>query len=116
MNFEIARVPRETSIARPRLADIEAWIEVEAEINRAAERIGVDASIEGRQPTNLAIRLFRAREHINRDWIGVLNYLRSLRNQAAYIRRFDLAPEQAEEYTRLCADVIADLRQLNPRS
>ena len=88
--------PLKTSIESPRQAIIEAWLEVEAELNLAAERLGVHVPLKGRQPIGLAFRLLRSTEHLNEDWTGLLNHLRRLRNQAAHDRRFDLAPDQAD--------------------
>ena len=44
--------------------------------------------------------------------LGLLRHLRHLRNEAAHTIRFAISPSQAEEYIRLCENVIGYLEGL----
>ena len=114
--LSFVRGPLETSAINPRQAIIDAWLEVEDELNNAIERLGMHVPYRTSQSTIIAIRLLRSTERLNKYSISLLNHLRQLRNRAAHDRRFDLAPEQAAEYVQLCADAIAYLRHLTPNN
>lgn len=113
--FSSVKQALRTSSKQPRQAIIEAWLEVEAALNAAGERLGLYESYGKRRDAGLAIRLLRSREHLKEDWVEALYRLRRLRNQAAHDRRFHLAPDQAEEYIQLCVDAITYIQKLGMR-
>ena len=106
------RQARESSLEYPRAAIIEGWLVVEGELIDACERLGLATSHAGTRRFSNAVRRLRSTEHLNANLNELLQHLRRLRNNAAHDLRFDVSPNEAQEYIGLCGEVVGYLQRL----
>lgn len=111
----ILRQVRESSREYPRAAIIEGWLVVERELSETCERLDL-ATTRGRARGFMAAsELLQSAGHLNADLNGLLRHLRHLRNEAAHNLRFDVSPDEAQEYIVLCGEIIDFLQNLSSR-
>ena len=106
------RATSTSSTASPRAAIIECWLVVQNELNAAIERLGLSESVTGQCSTVRTVPLLRSSGYLNDDWVGLIHHLRSLRNEAAHDLRFDISPDQADEYYDLCLYAVHIIQAL----
>jgi hypothetical protein len=92
----------------PRAAVREAWLLVEHEVLRAAERLGIDTA----QPLPRLTLALAARDAVGAVVHGMIVELRRLRNAAVHTAELALSPKEALEYVHLARRVAAALRDI----
>jgi len=95
----------------PRSAVLEAWRSVEiASLSVARKLLGPE--FHNRTMTYQALRAFEKNEKIDRNIVGLLRELRSLRNEAAHAPEFALSRESALDYANATQTVVKYLNSL----
>ena len=93
----------------PRAAVVAAWLEVEQEMRRAAQRLNIPS--DPRRPTALARDLAPT---MSGDLRFLIRQLQELRNEAVHAPGFSMTDEAAHRYVSLARAAAAGLRSLGP--
>jgi len=104
--------PAGVMVSSPRSAVIEAWLEVDAALDRLSQRAG----IEQPQTTYRKIEALSARRLLPLKLRNMIESLRALRNKAVHLRGYDTDQEQAFAYGVLAHRVVAALDDIEPKT
>jgi hypothetical protein len=91
----------------PKVAIVEAWLQVERVLLEVAEKR--DVKIRDRGALLDTLKQLRERGIIDQAMYDIIDALRYLRNQAVHALDFSLAPDEARRYVKLASGVIASL-------
>lgn len=83
------------AVTSPRTAIIEYWLDLEAAIDAAAKKAGIDE----RSTTKKITSLIEAK-HIAPDTLPLFQQLKNLRNQATHLPEFSISVKDAQAYLR----------------
>ena len=100
----------------PRGAIIESWLALEGALSDLYERTGLRKDRGRRIPARRAAVLMADAGRFDAEFLGLLDQLRHLRNEAAHAVQFDIPAPVAEEYVRLCLEAVRFLNQLDRSS
>jgi hypothetical protein len=87
----------------PRAAVTMAWLEVEASVYEAAQRLGLPTS-QPRQKRQV-LRTLASKGIINEAAMDLYEQLRNMRNEAAHALGFEIDPIEAEQYVELALNL-----------
>jgi len=92
----------------PSAAVTMAWLEVEASVHEAAQRLGLPTS-QPRQKRQV-LRTLASKGIINEAAMDLYEQLRNLRNEAAHALGFEIDPIEAEQYVELALSLARILK------
>ena len=92
----------------PSAAVTMAWLEVEASVHEAAQRLGLPTS-QPRQKRQV-LRTLASKGIINEAAMDLYEQLRNLRNEAAHALGFEIDPIEAEQYVELALNLARILK------
>jgi hypothetical protein len=106
----LSEVAIELAVSEPRAAILNAWLEVQSEVDRLSQ---ISASeFSGSNVGSVSLRVLHRELRHKPEYIDMYNDLKSLRNQAVHDITFRPRPESVLNYIELSKRLVAVLRAL----